>query len=73
MKDRIIYENESNLVHVITPSMRKKEDISIFLKSHPEIKFVSLVSVDLRGNDTDEKIPITSFTKNTDELSSFEN
>lgn len=31
------------------------------LSSKPEIKFVSLVGVDLGGNDTDEKIPISLF------------
>lgn len=31
------------------------------LEQHPEIKFVSLVGIDLAGNDTDEKIPISVF------------
>ncbi len=36
------------------------------LIGHPEIKFVSLVGVDLGGNDTDEKIPISLFIDDTE-------
>lgn len=43
----------------------KKSLISIF-EDHPEIKFVSLVGVDLAGNDTDEKIPSKLFLKDID-------
>ncbi|MBO3320083.1 glutamine synthetase [Clostridium perfringens] len=43
----------------------KKSLISIF-EDHPEIKFVSLVGVDLAGNDTDEKIPSKLFLKDMD-------
>ena len=35
--------------------------LSKLLRSYPEIQFVSLVGVDLGGNDTDEKIPIALF------------
>ncbi len=38
------------------------------LKEHPEIKFVSLVGVDLAGNDTDEKIPISLFMKDVEKF-----
>lgn len=38
------------------------------LLSHPEIKFVSMVGVDLGGNDTDEKIPISIFLKDIDKF-----
>ena len=40
----------------------KNEDIIATLKQHPEIKFVSLVGIDLAGNDTDEKISYESFS-----------
>ena len=43
----------------------KESLISIF-EDHPEIKFVSLVGVDLAGNDTDEKIPSKLFLKDMD-------
>ena len=38
------------------------------LKKHPEIKFVSLVGIDLAGNDTDEKIPINLFLKDIEKF-----
>ena len=36
------------------------------LSNRPEIKFVSLVGIDLGGNDTDEKIPISLFLEDID-------
>ncbi len=37
------------------------------LESHPEIRFVSLSGVDLGGNDTDERIPVTHFLGHIEE------
>ena len=45
-----------------------KEDIIKQLREHPEIKFVSLVGIDMAGNDTDEKIPIRLFIKDIDDF-----
>ena len=45
-----------------------KEDIIRMLREHPEIKFVSLMGIDLAGNDTDEKIPVRIFIKDMDEF-----
>ncbi|MCR5834392.1 MAG: glutamine synthetase [Selenomonadaceae bacterium] len=45
-----------------------KEEIIKQLREHPEIKFVSLVGIDLAGNDTDEKIPVRVFLKDIDEF-----
>lgn len=45
-----------------------KEEIIRQLREHPEIKFVSLVGIDLAGNDTDEKIPVSLFMKDIDEF-----
>ncbi len=53
-----------DLLCVIPPELHKVEDITKILDSHPEIRFVSLVAVDLAGNDTDEKIPIADFHDN---------
>ena len=53
------------LLYVI-PANSKKEEIARLLKEHPEIKFVSLVGIDLAGNDTDEKIPMRIFLKDMD-------
>ena len=45
-----------------------KDEIITRLQEHPEIKFVSLVGIDLAGNDTDEKIPVRLFIKDIDEF-----
>ena len=45
-----------------------KEEIIRQLREHPEIKFVSLVGIDLAGNDTDEKIPVRLFIKDIEEF-----
>ncbi|WP_072990202.1 glutamine synthetase [Clostridium cavendishii] len=50
-----------NLIYTIKKTNHNKEDLLNILKEHPEIKFVSLVGVDLSGNDTDEKIPVKIF------------
>lgn len=57
-----------NLVYVISADDHKPERLKTLLTSHPEIRFVSFVGVDLGGNDTDEKIPITVFL---DDIQSF--
>ena len=56
-----------DLLYVI-PANTPKNKIASMLKSHPEIKFVSLVGIDLAGNDTDEKIPMRIFLKDMDEF-----
>ena len=55
-----------NLVYVIPAGQYGKEGVLALLEQHPEIKFVSLVGVDLAGNDTDEKIPISVFFEDYD-------
>ena len=56
-----------NLLYTIKAKTPKEEIIGL-LKEHPEIKFVSLVGIDLAGNDTDEKIPVRLFIKDIDEF-----
>lgn len=53
-----IYED---LLYVIEPGAYDPEGLSALLDKHSEIKFVSLVAVDLGNNHTDEKIPIDLF------------
>lgn len=55
----------NDLLYVI-PAGTSKDEVVEILKNHPEIKFVSLVGVDLAGNDTDEKIPMRVFLKDVD-------
>ncbi len=57
----------SDLLYVI-PANSPKEEIVKMLNEHPEIKFVSLVGIDLAGNDTDEKIPVRIFIKDMDDF-----
>ena len=45
-----------------------KEEIIKQLRDHPEIKFVSLLGIDLAGNDTDEKIPVRIFIKDIEDF-----
>lgn len=56
-----------NLLYTIKANTPKEEIIQQ-LNEHPEIKFVSLVGIDLAGNDTDEKIPVRLFLKDIDEF-----
>lgn len=43
------------------PEEHSAEDIKEILLGHPEVKFVSLVGIDIGGHDTDEKIPVKAF------------
>jgi glutamine synthetase len=44
------------------------KEIEELLSQHREVKFVSLVGLDIGGNDTDEKIPVELFTKDMDKF-----
>ena len=57
-----------NLLYVIPPEKHGKEEVLKILSDHPEIKFVSLVGIDLAGNDTDEKIPMKIFMKDFEDF-----
>ncbi len=56
------------MLFTIPADRHSKEDIKSLLEAHPEIEFVSMVGIDLGGNDTDEKIPVGLFLKNMDNL-----
>ncbi len=58
----------NDLLYLIPAGKYSKEELVNLLKDHPEIKFASLVGVDLAGNDTDEKIPINLFIKDVEEF-----
>lgn len=55
-----------DLLFTISKKHHNKESLVSIFEDHPEIKFVSLVGVDLAGNDTDEKIPAKLFLKDID-------
>lgn len=56
----------SKLIYFIPKDKHSAEDVKEILNNHPEIEFVSLVGIDLRGNDTDEKIPSSVFLEGID-------
>ena len=60
MKDRVLYKIEEE--------KHNEKDLRRILSEYPEIKFVSLMGIDLYGNGTEEKIPINIFLKNLDEF-----
>lgn len=52
------------LLYSLPVETHAANEIIRILGSHPEIRFVSFVGIDLAGNDTDEKIPINLFLEN---------
>ena len=57
----------SDLLYTIKANS-DKNDIIKLLQDHPEIKFVSVVGIDMAGNDTDEKIPVRIFIEDIDKF-----
>lgn len=55
------------LLYVLPVETHTVEELIRILGNHPEIQFVSFVGIDLAGNDTDEKIPISLFLDSVDE------
>ena len=64
----INFQVNPDLTYIIPPEKHSLQDITAILEQHQEIKFVSLSGIDLAGNDTDEKIPISDFIKNIDDF-----
>lgn len=50
-----------DLLYVIHPEKETPDSLKALLLQHPEVKFVSLVAVDLGNNSTDEKVPVEVF------------
>ena len=61
MSKNEIGKNGAELLYIIPAGVYSNDKIVTLLEEHPEVRFVSLVGIDLRGNDTDEKIPIGTF------------
>lgn len=59
---------KDNLICVIKKEEHNKECLTKVINEHPEIKFVSLMGVDLIGNSTDERIPIKVFMEDIDKF-----
>ncbi len=58
----------NKLVYFIPKDKHSVKDVKGILDNHPEIQFISLVGIDLRGNDTDEKIPSSVFLEDIDKF-----
>ncbi|MGN0708880.1 MAG: glutamine synthetase [Anaerovoracaceae bacterium] len=56
------------MLWVIPADKHSSEDLREILDDHPEIHFVSFVGIDLGGHDTDEKIPVSLFMKDMDNM-----
>ena len=61
MKESLKKLLDEPMLYCLPPWTHNKETLTELLKAHPSIQFVSLIGVDLGGNDTDEKIPISLF------------
>lgn len=49
------------MLFTIPADNHSPEEITASLRAHPEVRFVSLVGIDVGGHDTDEKIPVELF------------
>ena len=56
------------LLYYLSPEQCNPTALRKILPSYPEIKFVSVVGIDLGGNDTDAKIPMTVFLNDMDKF-----
>lgn len=60
--------NLDEMLFTIPAENHSKEEVADILKKHPEVKFVSLVGIDVGGHDTDEKIPTGLFLRDMDKF-----
>lgn len=60
-------DNKGKVIYKIERELHNENDLRRIFAKHPEIKFISVMSVDLYGNVTDERIPIKIFLKDLDE------
>lgn len=56
------------LLYEVPAGMYKIGELHSLLRNHPEVQFVSFMGIDLRGNDTDEKIPVSVFLNDIEEF-----
>ncbi|MBU3193294.1 glutamine synthetase [Clostridium algidicarnis] len=57
---------ENDLIFLIPETSHNETSLKSIINNHPEIRFISLVGIDLAGNDTDERIPIKAFLNDLD-------
>lgn len=56
------------LLYTIEKEKHNEKDLREILKENPQIKFVSLMGIDLGGNATDEKIPVDLFLEDINDF-----
>ena len=56
------------MLFTIPAENHSPEEIASLLRAHPEVRFVSLVGLDIGGHDTDEKIPVNLFIEDMDKF-----
>ena len=59
---------DPHVLYIVPQEAKNAAGLRELFSKHPEICFVSLVGVDLRGYDTDEKIPVSAFLSDIDEF-----
>lgn len=60
----------NKMLFVIPPKDHTRECTEKILSDHPEVKFVSLVGLDMGGHATDERIPVALFLEDFDKFMS---
>ncbi|MEG0156166.1 MAG: glutamine synthetase [Anaerovoracaceae bacterium] len=60
--------NIDKMLYNIPAENHSVKEVTEILKAHPEVKFVSLVGIDIGGHDTDEKIPTKAFIEDMEKL-----
>ncbi len=68
MSKDVLFSNNSQLLFTILSSQLSPKKITEILNKHTEIQYVSVVGVDLGGNDTDAKIPVTLFLEDIEKF-----
>ena len=58
----------NKMLFTIPADKHSIDEITSVLKAHPEVRFVSLVGIDIGGNDTDEKIPVQLFIEDMEKF-----
>lgn len=54
----------NKMLYKIKENEHNERNLKELILKYPEIKFVSLMGIDLNGNETEERIPIKNFEKN---------
>src|SRR5579883_1664242 len=63
-----LFAGTDSLPMIVPPESRNADGLRALVAAHPNIRFVSLVGVDLGGNETDERIPASTFLADAETL-----